>query len=79
MNWKLLSSTVEPAHGTTCTKDGEVETTTQAPIVMHVLGEEGIQIVNNFTWENDEDKNKIGKVLYKFKEYCNPRKNALIE
>ena len=57
----------------------------QVAILLHLLGEEGIEIFNNFTWApggggtDSEDPDKIETVMTKFKNYCNPRKNTVME
>lgn len=52
---------------------------TQVAILLHLMGEEGIEIYNTFTWEPADTSEKIKPVLEKFKNYCNPRKNTVIE
>ena len=34
---------------------------------------------NTFTWDDDEDKVKIDKVLEQFEKFCEPRKNTIYE
>ena len=51
----------------------------QVAILLHVIGEEGLEIFNNFVWAEESDKDKIANVLKMFKDYCMPRKNTLIE
>ena len=54
-------------------------------ILLHLLGENGIEMYNNFTWAQGdidteaEDRNKLETVMTKFKTYCNPRKNTIME
>ena len=58
---------------------------TKVAILLHLLGEEGTEIYNNFTWapgsndEAGEDKNHLETVMQKFQQYCNPRKNTVME
>ena len=58
---------------------------TKLVILLHLVGEEGIEIYNYFTWapgsddEAGEDKNHLETVMQKFQQYCNPRKNTVIE
>ena len=56
-------------------KDGNVK----VAVFLTCIGDEGIDIFNNFTWENEEDQHDISIVCGKFKEYCEPRKNTVIE
>lgn len=57
----------------------------QVAILLHLLGENGIEIYNNFTLAQGdidteaEDRNKLETVMTKFKTYCNPRKNTIME
>ena len=44
-------------------------------ILLHCIGEKGREIYNCFTFESNDDKMKFSKILEKFDEYCNPRKN----
>jgi len=41
-----------------------------------VAGTEALEIYNTFTWENDNDEEKVDE---KFDGYCNPRKNVTWE
>ncbi|MES9901692.1 MAG: RNase H-like domain-containing protein, partial [Sedimenticola sp.] len=52
---------------------------TQVAILLHSLGDEGIEIYNNFIFDDPANKDKIKEVLSKFRDYCNPRKNTVIE
>ena len=58
---------------------------TKVFILLHFLDEEGIKIYNNFNFAVGEDgtaredKNDLQTVLDKFKSYCNPRKNTVME
>ena len=53
---------------------------TQVAILLHLLGEEEIEIFNNFTFTAEgENKDNLSCVKGKFKNNCNPRKNTVIE
>ena len=44
-----------------------------------VIGDEALDVYNAFTWDSDEDKVKMDKVLEHFEQYCEPRKNTIYE
>ena len=51
----------------------------QASTLLHVAGEEAIDIYNTFQWAAAGDDKKMGKIIDKFEAYCNPRKNITWE
>lgn len=51
----------------------------RAAILLHVIGEEALEIYNGFTWEAAADKDDVGKILDKFEAYCTPRTNTTFE
>ncbi|XP_069136748.1 uncharacterized protein [Argopecten irradians] len=76
-NWRRWSQRLDvylTASGST-----EKSEATQVAILLHTIGEDGMEIYNNFVFANDADKLKWEPVLDKFQEYCNPRKNTVIE
>ena len=44
----------------------------QVATLLHVLGEECVEIYSRFSWTDPADKNKIDPVLEKFSAYCKP-------
>ena len=44
-----------------------------------MIGDEALDVYNTFTWDDDEDKVKIDKVLEQFEKFCEPRKNTIYE
>ena len=44
-----------------------------------MIGDEALDVYNAFTWDSDEDKVKMDKVLEHFEQYCEPRKNKIYE
>ena len=57
-------------------------------VLLHVIGEEAVEVYNTFTWDvmrGDppalvQDQNmKLNIVLQKFEDYCLPRKNLVYE
>lgn len=47
--------------------------------LLSVIGDDGVELYETFTWEDDEDKQKIYEVLDAFENYCTPRANILFE
>ena len=50
----------------------------QSAILLHVIGEEGVEIYNTFEFE-DADKDKIKPLIQRFEEYCVPKTNVTFE
>ena len=48
-------------------------------ILLHVIGEEAIEIYNTFQFATEEDRIKLNVLKSKFQEYVNPRKNTVFE
>jgi len=48
-------------------------------ILLHVIGEEAIEIYNTFQCTTEEDRIKLDVLKSKFDEYVNPRKNTVFE
>ena len=48
----------------------------QAAAFLHVAGPEALEVYNTFSWPTADDKNKVDKIMEKFDQYCNPRKNV---
>ena len=68
--WKQRFKLFSSASGLS-EKDEKVQLAT----LLHVAGEEALEIYNTFTWDSDEDENKVNMIMAKFEAYCNPRKN----
>ena len=51
----------------------------QAAPFLHVARLEALEVYNTFAWDNDDDKNKVDKIIEKFGEYYNPRKKITWE
>ena len=51
----------------------------ESATLLHVAGEEALEIYNTFTWDNDGDDKKVDTIMAKFEAYCNPRKNVTWE
>lgn len=48
-------------------------------LLLHVIGDEAIDIYNNFTYDNDDDKWVLATVIAKFEAYFTPKKNVTLE
>ena len=57
----------------------EKEKNIQTNIILHCAGPNVIDVYDQFTWAEDTDKVDPEKVYKKLEEYCNPRKNEVIE
>ena len=49
----------------------------QCAILLHVIGEEAMEIYNTFKFATEEDRTKLDVLKSKFEEYVNPRKNTV--
>lgn len=49
----------------------------QTAILLNLIGQEALELHNTFTYEQEDDVKDITKVLQKFEDYCNPKKNIL--
>lgn len=56
-------------------KDPKIQTN----IILHCAGPKVIEIYDQFQWDNVEDKLKPNKLYEKLENYCNPRKNEVLE
>lgn len=52
---------------------------TKSAILLHIVGQEALEIYNTFAWESAGDNKKVDKIMEKFEAYCNPRKNITWE
>lgn len=52
---------------------------TKIAILLHLIGDEGLEIFNTFQFANEEDEKKFAEVVKKFDEYCTPRTNIVFE
>ena len=51
----------------------------QVATLLTVIGEDARDVYSTFDWPDEESKSKIGPVLQKFADYCQPRKNIPFE
>jgi len=63
----------------TATGSDKKDNAIQTAILLHCAGPQILEIYDQFTWEEDEDKDDPGDVLTMLEAYCNPRKNEVLE
>ena len=51
----------------------------QCAILLHLIGDEALEIYNTFTFGEGEDRDKLTVLKKKFEDYVNPRKNTVFE
>lgn len=47
----------------------------QASVFLHIVGEEALEVYNNFTFA-EGDRRKWNKIMEKFDSYCIPKRNV---
>lgn len=57
----------------------EESTKTKASVFLHVVGDDALEVYNNFQFQALDDKMKLDKILEKFEEYCIPKRNVTFE
>ena len=72
--WKQRFELISLATGLT-SKDAKIQSAT----LLHVIGPAAFEVYNTFTWENEEDKQKVEVIMVKFAAYCIPRTNVTWE
>ena len=58
---------------------GDMDAKTQVALLLHIMGEEVIEVYNSFQYENAADKNKYEIVMNKLDTYFTPKKNLVLE
>lgn len=76
-NWKLWKQKFH-IYLLATGKDTETDDVKIA-ILLHLMGDEGIEIYNTFEYEEGEDQEELNTVIDKFESYCNPIKNLVYE
>ena len=51
----------------------------QVPLLLHVMGDEALEVYNSFSFDTEAAKNKYETVIEKFEEFCTPKKNVILE
>ena len=57
----------------------EKESSTRVATLLTVIGNDAMDVYNTLLWDAEGDDNKINKVLTKFEEFCEPKKNVSYE
>ena len=55
------------------------DSATRVATLLTVIGNDAIDVFNTLTWDEEGDDKKIEKVLLKFEEHCEPKKNVSYE
>ncbi|XP_062610112.1 uncharacterized protein LOC134271904 [Saccostrea cucullata] len=53
--------------------------TQKACLFLHLIGEDALEVYNNFQFAQNEDEKKLDKIIEKFEAYCMPKKNTTYE
>ena len=51
----------------------------QSSMLLHLIGEDALEVFNTFEFGSEEDIEKPVEILKKFDEYCNPKRNLTVE
>ena len=51
----------------------------QTAILLNVAGEEATEVLNTFTFAEEDDRDDPQAILMKFQNYCEPKKNITYE
>ena len=51
----------------------------KASVFLHVVGEDALEVYNNFQFQDDANKMELDKILEKFEDYCIPKRNVTFE
>ncbi|XP_030851255.1 uncharacterized protein K02A2.6-like [Strongylocentrotus purpuratus] len=77
-NWKRFKQRFELYN--VASGMSKTEEKAQTSMLLHVIGEEALDIYNTFQFEEDTgDEMKLEKVLKKFENYCMPKRNVTFE
>ena len=55
------------------------DSSTRVATLLTVVGNDAIDVFNTLTWDKEGDDKEIEKVLLKFEEHCEPKKNVSYE
>ena len=76
-NWKKFKQRFELYLGASGAVDKEDKI--EAWLFLHVIGEDALDVYNNFKCENDGDNMKLKVILEKFDQYYNQKKSGIWE
>lgn len=74
-NWKKFKQRFELFVDATC--EASATDKKKIGILLNAIGDEGLDVYNNFEYVEGEDKNKVATILNKFDEYCSPKRNVV--
>ena len=63
----------------TATEASKKSAKIQSSMLLHLIGEDALEVFNTFEFGSEEDKEKPVEILKKFDEYCNPKRNLTVE
>jgi len=76
-NWKRFSQRFQlylTATGASTNDDKQ-----KTSLLLHVIGEDALDIYNSWTWATPTDAMKLERVLQRFEQYCTPKANVTME
>ena len=76
-NWKKFKQ--KYANYEIATGISSRDSATRVATLLTVIGNDAIDVFNTPTWDEEGDDKKIEKVLLKFEEHCEPKKNVSYE
>ena len=63
----------------TATEASKKSAKIQSSMLLHLIGEDALEVFNTFEFGSEKDKEKPVEILKKFDEYCNPKRNLTVE
>ena len=63
----------------TATEASKKSVKIQSSMLLHLIGEDALEVFNTFEFGSEEDKEKPVEILKKFDDYCNPKRNLTVE
>ena len=76
-NWKKFKQ--KYANYEIATGISSKDSAARVATLLTVIGNDAIDVFNTLTWHDEGDDKKIEKVLLKFEEHCEPKKNVSYE
>ncbi len=77
-NWRIFRQRFE-LYETAIGGADKSKVQVHSSLFLHVAGEEAVEVYNTFTFEEEDDKQNLTKIMEKFENYCNPKKNITYE
>ena len=76
-NWKRFAQRFQLY--LTATGASGNDDTQKTSLLLHVIGEDALDIYNSWTWATPSDAMKLNMVLQRFEQYCIPKANVTME